>query len=177
MLELILLCSCLRMDIIVVTDLSQSVSGNQQFIADATQLFVDRFELSEEGVRIGIVGFSSSAWSIAPLTNDKDTLAGSIAKIRRHFPEGSTDLGAGLYLALEQFLNEGRPDYQKVVILISDGDPDSQLYAVMAANQLKDIGIMILGVLVASPDQNTRFMAEISNYYLETDYKKLDICL
>src|SRR6185369_13881362 len=73
---------CLKLDIMLIGDMSGSVQGNEQFVYNALSTFASRFELSEEGVKIGAITFDSSPKLISPLTANKQQLLTNLISIK-----------------------------------------------------------------------------------------------
>lgn len=178
---------CLELDILLIADLSGSVDGHELFIRDALKAFVERFELSENGIKIGYIKFSGYAELENRLTVDKDDLLRSINRIDSSSTGSSTNLTHAFHLTMNEFMSNGRPNVGKIVILISDGDPDSEESAMESATLLKTMpGTSICGVFVAASGGKKEFMKELSSSfcYVESNFenlivelKKMDICL
>lgn len=176
---------CLKLDIILLADMSSSVDGHETFIHDAMKSFIDRFELSEEGVRIGLIRFADTAYLLSGLTTDKQELYYGLRSINPTSAYGSTEMADAIKLSADEFLKNGRPLIKKIVVIISDGAPNSKQDARNAASYLKSIdSTIICGVFVSSKVDQT-FLQEISSEfcYVESNYetlveelKKLDIC-
>ncbi len=176
---------CLKLDLILLADLSPSVQGYQPFIADALLEFVEKFEISPENVQIGVVGFNSGAILINPLSSNKTELLRNVISIKSAEVEGSTDLKAGLFYSLQEFSSHGRNLASKIIIIVSDGrvdDPDNTL---LIADQLKMTNITICGVLVKDNSSDSEFMKSIcGDCYAESNYENLakglialDVCM
>ena len=174
---------CLQMDLMLIGDFSASVHGNEQFISDAFKSFAQKLTVSEDGVRIGVIAFNNEAFLISPLNSDPQDLNSRIVSLRSFDATGTTNLNSALYMATES-LTKSR-DIRKMIIIVSDGDVDSngQVYAI--ASQLKAIGIGICTVLIKNASSKEEFMKAISSdCYVESDYEtlgeelqKLSICL
>lgn len=72
---------------------------------------------------------STNAWLEQPLTFDYEAVRAALLKILRRGPNGGTDMGAGLRLAIRELLalqgalSPPRPDARKVALLLTDGFP------------------------------------------------------
>lgn len=178
---------CLEANIILVADLSGSVEGHEIFIVDALKSFVQRFELSDKGIRIGYIRFATYAVVENHLTGNKLALLNSINKIDTAMTGGFTDLTHALQLTELELSNNARKNVLKIVILISDGDPDEEDTALEHANYIKRMdNVLIYGVYVDSKDgdkDNMKLYSSrrcfIDTYYEELvfELQKLDICL
>jgi Mg-chelatase subunit ChlD len=176
---------CVELDIILIADLSASVSGHEEFIHDALVEFVNRFELSENGIRIGLIRFANDASIESELTSDRIKLLNAINSIG--YPNGTTDLTDGLNTALNEFKNNGRPLVGKIAIVISDGDPDDEDSAYNSSILLKEFeSTMICGIFINAKGGHSGFLELISSStcYMESSYddlataiQKMDVCL
>lgn len=177
---------CLQLDIMLVADISSSVNGSENFINEALTAFVTRFDLSEDGIKIGFIKFCSAPFLMNSLTTNKYSLFKSISTIKLESSYGTTNMSGALFLAADELMQYGRPSTKKIVIVISDGEPDRIDETREAALLLKAFGeTSICGVFVAG-NIGKDLMKEISSpyCYVESDYnnlvnelKKLDICL
>lgn len=195
--------SCLQLDILILADLSASVYGQEIFIHDAVNSFVEKFELNENGIRIGLITFTGVATLETSLTSSKDSLQYAVNKITPHSAFGSTNLSAALILALNEFIINGRRDVMKMIILITDGEPDDKIDVEEKTILIKNMPkTMIWGIFVnggnsssllwnmyytmSNRPNGSEFLKKIvsPNCYVESNYdnlvnelKKLDICL
>jgi len=173
------------MDLILVGDISGSVQGNERFISDAFVSFVDKFELSEEGIKIGIVLFNSNVYVINELSDNKEELMKSALSIRTLHADNNTFLSEGLISSLQEFSNNGRIGYRKMIVLVTDGAADDKVKSRQIVNQLNALGIEVCGILIASGSADPEFMKmTCGSCYVESDYEnltkellKLDVCL
>ncbi len=115
-------------DIFVCIDLSLSMNAND--IAP-TRLEKVKYELKNMvkafgSDRIGLIIFSSEAYSQSPLTFDQSILFNLIESMNTQLvPNAGTDFGPPLQMALKGLSDENIPTNQmksKVVLLISDGE-------------------------------------------------------
>lgn len=178
---------CVKLDIMLVADMSQSVSGYEKFIHDAFKSFVDRFELDDNGIRMGLIRFSSDAYLLTELTTDKKNLYSGLETIKPYTADGTTNLTHALYLANNEILENGRVLAGKIIVVITDGDPDDDESAYEAAQVIKSFpGTNICGIYISSPYSDKDFLKLISSEfcYVESNYdnlvkeiQKLDVCL
>jgi Mg-chelatase subunit ChlD len=178
---------CLQIDIMLLGDFSQSVNGHEKFVSGAFNAFAKRFELSEDGVKIGAIIFDSDAILISPLTSDELFLHNQLDSLTYYYEaNGTTNMLGALHVAMDQFVDNGRVGYRKIIIVISDGQPDISSRVLELARQIKSLNIGICGVLVLANNNSSEFMREVSSdfCYVETDYenlilelKKLEICM
>ncbi len=76
--------------------------------------------------QMGLVSFRESAQVESPLTTDMASLEASVQQM---FPDGGTNIGDGLYKALD-LLTGAPPTARKFIILLSDGLPNHGLQSV-----------------------------------------------
>lgn len=180
---------CAQMDILLVGDFSSSVIHHENFIVKACQAFINQFELSERGIKMGIIRFNEQPELLSPLTSNRDQLNSALQKMYRT-ASGSTNIDSALMAASDEiFSNRKRNGINKIIILISDGDPDSgevyKMGSVLRAKKLHDQGVSICSILVLAYKYDRDYMKMISNgCYSEAHYqtlaeelKKLDLCL
>lgn len=178
---------CIKLDIILVGDISASVQGYETFVADAFDAFVNKFDLADDGIKIGVVTFETHVKVLSHLTTDKDTLKYAVNRIRREGTGTSTNLIDALRTCSKEILSNGRYGVRKIVIVVSDGDADNKDETLAVANDLKVlVGTNICTVLITSGTPRPDFLKAISSEscYVETNYQnliteinKLDICL
>lgn len=172
-------------DIAVVLDLSESMASDDIYPnrLSAAKLVIDDFIARRPNDRIALVGFGSTASTIAPLTLDHHVLRSLIARVSLQVIDGrSTAIGAGLGVGLNRL--EGSDATSKVIVLLTDGmhnadgiDPDS------AAQEAAERGVIIYTVLMGrhdrgagsvDPQQLERLASATGGYaYLATDSDEL----
>ena len=176
---------CLELDIMLIGDFSTSTDGHQVNTAEAFQAFANRFQLSETGVKMGLIVFGSDCEIVTPLTSSSVELSHGIEILKSHEAMGSTNMNSALQLATVELM-KGR-QVQKVIILISDGLPDNQEGTLKTANDLKTIlGYTICTVLVTASSTDEVLLTKVASVggYVRTDYEglasvieSLNICL
>jgi len=179
---------CGQVDIILVGDFSNSVCGNEHFIREAFLTFTSQFELSEATVKIGMIIFDEHPKLLSPLTANSTVLQNGFYQLDRTMCNGGTEMEPAFAMALEQFNKNGRENYQKILVLVSDGDPheyDKTNYY-KAVEALHSQYISVCGILITGHNQemDRGFMQTVSKgCYAETEYvslayelKNLDIC-
>lgn len=180
---------CAQLDIVLIGDFSGSVKGREKFIVEAFSTFIDQFELSESTVKIGLIAFDDFAHILSPLTSDKATIQTGFDKMKTNQASGGTEMLVGLSAAFTEIIGKnGRSGIQKIIILVSDGDPDDSDKA-GEAEMIKQLTsssyVMVCSIVITQSSCDREFMKEISNgCYAEADYmslafelKNLDICL
>lgn len=182
--------SCLQLDIVLVGDLSGSVSGHEGEISQAFTAFVDRFTLSDIGIRIGLVTFSDAAVIISPLSSNKSLLKQKIQEFP--YASGTTNLLGALeasYNVLEDTNGILKRDVPKLIIIVTDGVPDDPVKAAVLAEQLQRIlNIGICGILVEHSSSSGNYLDSITSPFCKSistqnyemlieTMKQMDICL
>lgn len=89
------------------------------------------------GTRVGLIGFSSSAAIVTPLTSDRPQLDAAVRALPP--PNGGTAIGDALALAASNM----RPGIHRVVILITDGVNNQGVDPMEAAQQLAQQHIVL----------------------------------
>lgn len=173
---------CLEMDIILLVDLSGSVSGHEQFVSDAVLAFNDRIEKSEQSIRMGVVSFGDHAEMLSPITFEKEPIAAGVSNLTA---DGSTtNLIQGLEMSFAALTSSDR-NASKLIVVISDGAVINEAQTLTMIEQLKMIGVNFCAVLVMDRQANDAFMQVVggqcyarANYEtLAKEINKLDVCL
>jgi hypothetical protein len=178
---------CLKVDIILIGDLSGSVEGHEEFVVDAFDSFVNRFELSEYGIKIGAIVFSTGAVKLSGLTHNKTELIQAINTMRDIDLGQQTFLYRALLKARNEFNANGRKDVTSIIIIVSDGNVYE---AYNTANFIEYLRYYektkICGIYIDDNDGIEEYMIFISDpdCYVSSSYnvlvqtlEQLDICL
>ncbi len=137
-------------DMVLTLDLSLSMQASD--IApnrfEATQAVVDDFVARRPNDRIGAVVFGRDAYTLLPLTTDKDMLRAAISDLELGLIEGrGTAIGNAVGVALNRL--RGSKAKSKVIILLTDGDSNSGNIAPdEAADFAKHMGVKLYTVLM-----------------------------
>ena len=135
-------------DLVIAIDLSRSMK--------ATDFYPDRLQFSKQKLReilpslpagrIGLIGFTSASFIIAPLTTDRDTLRFLLDRVSSNTvtAEG-TDLSSALKGA-EKLLEKSS---NKAVLLVTDGGEEKDVDSLI--EMAKKTGIRVIVWMVASP--------------------------
>lgn len=144
-------------DVMIVFDRSGSMIQNAstgrtkiEEARDAASLFVSMIE-QEEGHRVGLVSFSNDATLDHNLLSNTDAnvevLIGppphSTGKVGALIPSGSTSIGDGLDLALDQF--SGLDTKDEVVLLLTDGMENTPKMIAEIESEINDRRLCIIG--------------------------------
>ncbi len=137
-------------DMVLTLDLSLSMQASDitpnRF--EATKFVVDDFVSRRPNDRIGAVVFGRDAYTLMPLTTDKDMLRGAIADLELGLIEGrGTAIGNAVGVALNRLRSSKAKS--KVIILLTDGDSNSGNIAPdEAADFAKHMGVKLYSVLM-----------------------------
>lgn len=183
---LLLLPGCNNLDIIVLADYSGSVKGHERFLHKAISTFSEGLDISPDNVNLGIVTFNAYSEVLCPLEDDRRELGDRIALLANYEGEKTTNLSSAFYSAFDEFSTHGREGYKKIIIVISDGQPDYPEDTYKAAEQVKMVGIQIFTILIQDGIANSDYMRSISSdgCFFSSDYgtltktlSELNLCL
>jgi Ca-activated chloride channel family protein len=141
-------------DMVLTLDLSLSMQASD--IApnrfEATKYVVDEFVRKRPNDRIGTVVFGRDAYTLMPLTSDKDMLRTAIAELELGMIEGrGTAIGNAVGVALNRLRTSKAKS--RVVILLTDGDSNSGNIAPdEAADFAKHMNAKLYTVLMGRSD-------------------------
>jgi Mg-chelatase subunit ChlD len=182
--------NCLQMDIVLLADASGSVGANTQYISNALKAFADRFETSENGVRIGIVSFGDKPLLLTNITHNKNKLKIAAANYTNFYSlvGASTKTADALMYSTNLFYESDRPEVKKLIILITDGEPNDIHETTRVADEIRNlhnIDICTIHVMTISGGNKTH-LQDISSEacYVVSGYESLietiinmDVCL
>ncbi|WP_064197117.1 MULTISPECIES: VWA domain-containing protein [Emticicia] len=146
-------------DIYLVFDLSKSMDAVD---IEPSRLEKTKFELIKnidllKSDRIGLIVFSSGAYTHSPLTFDRDAVKLFIQKLNSElFVQNGTNLNSAFELILSKFKISSvqNPRKSKVLVLITDGEDFGQLDSNILAELKKNkINLLTLGVGTAQGGQ------------------------
>ena len=180
-----------KIDLIICMDASGSI-GFQDYITvqNFAQDFIEEFSSSgksfngDEGLKVGVFMFASSNVKLTSnpdLTADYDVARAAPKKKRRSGGTSPEDCFDDARASFKSASGGARADSTKLVLLITDGEPNSPTKANAAsANLIKD-GVLILGVGVAvgsGPNADKKIKDMISkpvdqNYVYIDDFDKM----
>lgn len=142
-------------DIMLALDVSVSMQAAD--IApnrfEATQAVVDQFISKRPQDRIGAVVFGRQAYTLLPLTTDKEALRNLIRELQLGTVDGrGTAIGNALGVALNRLRNSKAKS--KVLLLLTDGDSNSgELAPETAADFAKALGVKVYAVLMGAASE------------------------
>ncbi len=137
-----------KADVVLAIDHSRSMldAGKLTAAKAAARQFIEATDLSQQ--RVAVVGFYGSAVVRQTLTDDEDDL---LAAIDGMAIASGTDLSAAIDAAQAELDTRGRADAIAVIILMTDGDPNSPISnpitaALRSANAAKLAGTVIYSI-------------------------------
>lgn len=139
----------------VVVDCSGSMSGNRNTSAkDAINEFINHMN---EQDKINIVGFNNRASNICDFTSDTDSLHKAVNSI---YASGGTSVSSGMNMSISNFdgITEDKSKFNKVMILICDGDVNNCSTAVQKAIE-NNITVYTINVVNA----DVKYLQEIAS--------------
>jgi predicted ribosomally synthesized peptide with SipW-like signal peptide len=135
-------------DVAIVLDESGSMSnGDVDATRDAARAFVDELV---SGDAAASVAFASSADVRQSITTDLEAVKDAIgdqnmdSSFSPPRTSGSTDVTEALNAAQDDLVNNGRADANNIIVLLSDGGPNSVSGALTAADDAKSAGTRII---------------------------------
>ncbi len=102
-------------DLVLLLDLSGSTSGKRDLIRKSTTKFI---ESARPADRIAVVTFTSITKVVSPLTQDRNALLQSVAKIDE---TGGSNVWDALHFALTEMFETGNSSRRKAIVLMTDG--------------------------------------------------------
>lgn len=109
-------------------------------------------------IPFGIVGFSSDTAIHKDLTGDYTQEREELLPRIRDFGGSSTNDDVGLEHALALLKKQGRPDSQKVIVVLSDGQGNTERVKKLLAEDAKNEGVHVIGLGIGS---GTDFVSEV----------------
>ncbi|MFC7176269.1 vWA domain-containing protein [Halosegnis marinus] len=147
-----------ELEVALVSDTSGSITTSELAqLKTAAKDFVDNLSVPDEAAAIS---FASSASLDQELTTNYQAVKDAIDT---YTDSGSTNMSAGISTAETELISgtNATPGASKVIILLSDGSPDSTSAATSAANSAKGAGIRIFTIALGS-GANETFLESIA---------------
>jgi Ca-activated chloride channel family protein len=125
------------LDIVLTIDLSSSMNlknmdGDSKLVT--AQQVISEFLEEQDGNRIGVVVFQSSALTLSPLTYDIDAVDSQIDRLETGWLKDGTAIGLGISEALVLLRNSSAAS--KVIILLTDGENNAGVISPLEAAEL-----------------------------------------
>lgn len=147
------------LDMIFVMDTSQSLKKTDpdDFRSSGAIGLVRELSLKSD-IKIGVVSFDKKAELVQPLTSERDEVVAALRDLPR---SGSTNIAAGIFSALAELEENGRPDSSRVIMLFTDGKSDRNR-AHRATRQAQLQRVTIQSLLLGSNKTGAEILDEIS---------------
>lgn len=153
-------------DLVIALDTSRSMlaEDNEPDRLRRAKKELDALLSKLEGERVGLVAFAGSAWDVAPLTRDLDTVRWFLKRLSPDDNRaGGTDLGAALRFATRR-LGEASEGTQ-VILLVTDGEDlggEGLAVAREAAQQGAKVHVLGMGTVGGAklPDGRGQFVRD-----------------
>ena len=164
-------------DIMLAIDLSPSMLS-RDFSPDRLSIakqVAANFALKRKADRIGLVTFAGEAYTVSPLTMDKQNLAAYIQELNVGRLEDGTAIGMGLATALNRLQNKNVKS--RIVILMTDGENNAGYIPPLQAAEIAEregvrvytIGIGSNGVVLSPSARNFDGTYEFAHRYTRID--------
>jgi molecular chaperone DnaK len=130
----------------LLLDCSGSMAGEK--LREAQRGAADfALQAVSEAYQVGIISFDSSAHLRSTLTGDASAVVKVLGALRA---SGSTNMAAALEMACSALQSKTG---NRVIVIVTDGSPDSPPAALHAASQAKRSGIEVLAIGTGDSDQ------------------------
>jgi len=166
-----------RSDILMLVDTSGSMSGAKMAAARTAALeFVGQLDYSLN--QIGLISFSTDVRLVQGLTNNPRTLIRAIPSLG---DDSGTNMLGAILLARDEFAGpRSRPAARKVIILLTDGRPNSgqsELQAMAGEFRMGGVDVYAIGLGLDVDRSFLTSLATATNYYFEapTEYDLVQI--
>lgn len=131
-------------DIVLCLDISGSMLA-QDFTPnrmEAAKNVASEFIDNRPTDRIGLVIFSGEAFTMCPLTTDRNVLKSQLFQVHSGLLEDGTAIGSGLATGVDRLRNS--PSKSKVIILLTDGENNGGLIDPNTAKEIaKSVGVRV----------------------------------
>ena len=131
-------------DIVLCLDISGSMLA-QDFTPnrmEAAKNVASEFIDNRPTDRIGLVIFSGEAFTMCPLTTDRNELKAQLFEVHSGLLEDGTAIGSGLATGVDRLRNS--PSKSKVIILLTDGENNGGLIDPNTAKEIaKSVGVRV----------------------------------
>jgi molecular chaperone DnaK len=107
-----------------------------------------------KGYAVGLISFDSSVQHLCSPQKGISTLR---EHLQRMTATGSTNMSSAIYLAAEKLVDKKGT---RVIVIVTDGQPDSESATLAAAERAKKLGIDIIAI--GTDDANREFLAKIA---------------
>jgi uncharacterized protein YegL len=143
-------CDVKSLDLVFVVDVSGSIGiTNFNNMMDALRSTVGKINVGKavDQTQIGMVTFSDDAHLQFSLTDFSDNADLDNALANVPYTRGGTNITSGMMMAINDVFNEGdRPNAANIMVVITDGQDNSDVAAAQADAEAKGITVFAVGV-------------------------------
>jgi len=137
----------------LLIDCSGSMEGQKLAeVKKSAEDFATRQNLNKH--EIAVIGFESTVNTVCPLTHELNRISAGVQQLTS---KGSTGMALGLNQACTTLQNSS---LEKIILLFTDGEPDSDRAALHEGVRLRNFGIGI--VAVATTDADKAFLSRLT---------------
>ena len=141
--------------VVLLIDSSGSMNGGKiREVKQAATSFVERQNLAQNELALGVVDFGDNATVRTPLTSNLNRLKNAIASIDS---DGGTAMHLGLQEATVQLRNS---DLELNILLFTDGEPSNPNLTTLTAEKAQNENIQIIAV--ATDDADIKFLERLT---------------
>lgn len=139
---------------LLLIDASSSMEGNNLLQAKSGA-FAFSEDAFNKGYQVGVIQFASRASWVSEPTKDFRWLKTCVDRL---LAGGSTNMTDAVRLATDALLPKRT---QRVIVVVTDGNPDNSAEALMEAQKAKDSGIEIIAI--GTDDANHNFIRQLAS--------------
>ena len=147
------------LDMVFVMDTSTSLrSSDPSDFRSAGAIGLVENLSPKSDTKIGVVSFDNKAELAQPMTSDRAEVARALRDLSR---SGSTNLAAGILMALEEIKQNGRPGSSRVIMLFTDGQSNERK-ALQATREAQLQRVSIQTLLLGSSKKGASMLDDIA---------------
>ena len=133
------------LDLILLFDISSSMRSQVARIASAAR---DAFHELREGDRVSVMTFTSRATVVSPFTTDLESVEHDIRGILNRRFRGDTQIREGIYEAANYFLENGRSQRRRAILIITDNFGGHKRSEAAVVSNLWEADAVLSGIVV-----------------------------
>ena len=143
-------------EVYLVIDCSNSMSHKDKMLQARKGAWRFAQEARARGYLVGLISFASEAIHRFEPTESQETIAAGLAHMKAG--RGSTNMAHAIQLAREQLAEEHG---ERVICLVTDGQPDNDNAALAQAVQAKRLGIELM--TIGTDDADKAFLEQLAS--------------
>lgn len=172
------------LSLVMIVDASGSVGPADFDLAkQATIDIIDKMNINPNKVHVGYIVYDNKAKPISSLLSteqNKLTIVNKIRNINYWDFSGGTNTAQAIDISREMFSFISRPNVPKIAVIFTDGYSNSESATKIAADKLKNDGVIVFSVGITSyiNDEELQYIASTpkSEYYMKiANYNQLMI--